>query len=1090
MQRIFGFDIGTTSIGWAVIDHDAARAVGCIVGMGVRIFPEARDPDGTPLNQIRRQKRLIRRQLRRRKLRRRALNELLNEAGLLPPFAKGKRVNGSYVRSSWEEVMQLPPLELRKKALAERLEPYELGRALYHLAHRRHFKGRDVESDTPVESSAEEKAAQSARATTVQILQESGKTLGEMLAERAPTRGEIPRQRTRGIHALREHVIEEFNRIIEAQRQHHPILRDPVFVDQLRNVVFSQKPVFWRTNTLGECPFVPSSPLCPKGSWLSQQRRMLEKLNNLSIVGGNLRPLDSEERAAILEKLQVKASMTWTAVRAALKPVYAKRGEPGAEQALRFNLELGGESQLPGNLVEAKLASIFGERWKTHPYRQAIRDAIHERLWKADYAEIGTQRVVILPETERRRRRAELAKTFVHEYGISDFEAKALSELQLPAGWEPYSVEALWRFLPLLEQGVRFGALVAGPEWAKWREATFPNRQQPSGGSLDLLPSPANSGEQKRLAAIRNPTVVRVLNELRKVTNNLIRVHGKPDLIRIELAREIGLSKRERAEIREQLRRQEKRRREAEEDLKSKGILQPTRAEIEKWLLWKESQERCPYTGDHISFDALFRNGEYDVEHIWPRSRSLDDSFRNKTLCRRDVNIEKGNRTPFEFYQSRPDEWAAIVTRLRGMTAKGRSAGMPYGKVKRFLAESMPEDFANRQLTDTSYAAREAVTFLKRLGSKSGAGTSVAVQAVAGRVTAQLRRLWQLNNMLADNAEKTRSDHRHHAIDALVVACTDPGMVHRLSRYWQQKDDPRAERPHLPAPWPGIRAEVQQLKDCGEIRISHRVRKKVSGPLHDEKPYGDTGKEIMKNGTILGVFVKRMPVEKLSLETLKIDDVAQISKTAKFVVRDKAIREALRNHLAAAGGDPKKAYPPYPRVTPNGPEIRSVRVLSLQQKSLMAPVAMSWNGERERQPNGFAELGTNHHVAIYRTSSGKAEYEIVSLYEAARRLARGEPIVRRQRDGAKFVMSLAAGEAVEFLDGERKGIWIVQGVWANGQVVLTRDYDARPTSKKESERLGMSGKREEFYPKVSTLISDSVRKISVDPIGRIRVAND
>src|SRR5690606_20862799 len=125
------------------------------------------------------------------------------------------------------------------------------------------------------------------------------------------------------------------------------------------------------------------------------------------------------------------------------------------------------------------------------------------------------------------------------------------------------------------------------------------------------------------------------------------------------------------------------------------------------------------------------------------------------------------------------------------------------------------------------------------------------------------------------------------------------------------------------------------------------------------------------------------------------------------------------NHLAAAGGDPKKAYPPYPRVTPNGPEIRSVRVLSLQQKSLMAPVAMSWNGERERQPNGFAELGTNHHVAIYRTSSGKAEYEIVSLYEAARRLARGEPIVRRQRDGAKFVMSLAAGEAVEFLDGER-----------------------------------------------------------------------
>lgn len=1090
MQRIFGFDIGTTSIGWAVIEYDATKAIGRILGMGVRIFPEARDPDGTPLNQNRRQKRLVRRQLRRRKLRRRALNELLAGVGLLPPFAKGKRVNGRYERSPWEKAMALPPLALRTKGLTEKLEPHELGRALYHLARLRHFRGRDIESDTPEEEPADEKAAKSARDTTIQALRASGQTLGEMLAVRAPVEGEVPKQSTRRIHALREHVEDEFSRVVKAQKQHHPILCDPAFADQLREVIISQKPAFWRKNTLGQCRFIPGAQLCPKGSWLSQQRRMLEKLNNLAVVGGNLRPLDLEERAAILEKLQRQASMSWAGVRAALKPLYKRRGEPGEEKALRFNLEMGGESKLLGNVVEAKLAGIFGELWSSHPHKQAIRDAVPERLWKADFCEVGEQRVVVLPEAERRKRRAEAAESFVRDYGVSDIIAKTLSELRFPVGWEPFSVDALRHFVPRLEDGIRFGALLAGPEWAEWRQANFPNRVQPTEEMFDKLPSPADREEQKRLAAIRNPTVVRAQNELRKVVNNLIGAHGKPELIRLELAREVGLSKREREEMQVGLRRQEKRRRAAAEDLRSKGIAQPSRVDIEKWMLWKEGQERCPYTGDQVSFDALFRNGEYEVEHIWPRSRSLDDSFRNKTLCRRDVNIAKGKRTPFEFFQNRPDEWSIFANRLRGMIAGRNSTGMPFGKVKRLLAESMPDDFASRQLADTGYAARQAVAFLNRLWPDLGPESPVTVQAVSGRVTAQLRRLWELNNTLSDDAEKTRADHRHHAIDALVVACTDPGITNRLSRYWQQKGDPRAERPHMPPPWLGIRAEVQRLKDDGEIRVSHRVRKKISGPLHGEMPFGDTRDEVVKNGTTFGVYVKKMPVEKLSLETLKIENVSQITRTAKFVVRDKAVREALERHLNDAGADPKKSYPPYPRLTANGPEIRTVRVLSLQQRSLMAPVAMTTSEDGERKPTGFADLGNNHHIAIYRTPSGKAEYEIVSLYEASRRLTRREPIVRRQRDGADFVMSLAAGEAVEFLSGERKGIWIVQGAWAGGQVVLTRDSDARPSSKKEAERLGMDGVREEFRPKVSTLLSDSVQKIAVDPIGRIRPAND
>lgn len=1061
-MRIFGFDIGVTSIGWAVIDYDQEAATGRILRLGVRIFPEARDPDGVPLNQTRRQKRLVRRQLRRRKQRRRALNELLAEHGLLPPYGKGERVGGRYEPSPWETAMLAPPLALRDRGASEALAPHELGRALYHLARLRHYKGRDLEEgETSEEESSDEKQAKTGREATIRALKESGRTLGQMLAADAPKpgsgrrgeKGDVPGKRTRGVHALRSHVEDEFDRLLAAQAPHHPVLRDPEFVGRLRETIFAQRPVFWRKNTLGECRFVPGAPLCPKGSWLSQQRRMLEKLNNLAVVGGNMRPLDPEERAAILEKLQTQASMSWAGVRAALKPLYKRRGEPGEERALRFNLELGGDSKLLGNAVEAKLADVFGESWVGHPRRQAIREAIHERLWWADYGEVGAQRVVIRADSERRANRETLAGDFERDFGITPAEATALAGLKLPTGWEPYSIEALKAFLPHLEQGIRFGALTTGPEWAEWRDATFPNREQPTGEVLDRLPSPADREEQRRQAAIRNPTVIRVQNELRKVANNLIGLFGKPDLIRVELAREVGLSKREREEMQAGLRRQEKRRREAAEDLKKKGVPLPSRADIEKWMLWKESQERCPYTGDQIGFDALFGDVRYDVEHIWPRSLSLDDSFRNKTLCRRDVNIAKGNRTPFEFYRGDPDAWSAVTTRLQQLIAGKGSPGMPLSKVKRFLAESMPDDFASRQLNDTGYAARQAVAFLKRLWPDLGPEAPVTVQPVAGRVTAQLRKLWELNGVLSNDGEKTRADHRHHAIDALVVACTDPGITHRLSRYWQDRDNPAAQRPQLPPPWPGIRRDAEQA--VAGIIVSHRVRKKVSGPLHKETTYGDTGKDVTTSNGTYRLFVTTKSVTSLSKG--EIEDI-----------RDPRIRRIMAEWITAHGGDPKKAFATFPRVSETGPEIRKVRLTTPMKLRAVAPVT-----------TGYAATGNNHHIAIYRTADGKLESEVVSLFDAVKRLGRREAVVRRtSSSGARLLMSLSLGDTFVIPEGDRAGYWTVKTIAGNGQVFC------KPLNVADTSSSGLWG------PSPGPLIKLNARKVSVDPIGRVRPAND
>jgi len=1046
MELVFGFDIGTTSIGFAAIEFDAASRQGRIIRIGSRIFPEARDVDGTPLNQTRRTKRMMRRQLRRRKMRRQELNRALADAGLLPVHKS----------EAWDQLMLMDPLELRAKALREPLSPYELGRALSHLAKRRHFRGKDLEETEDGSSldgeetslSPADAAELGIRQRTIATLAATGETLGQHLASRGKD------ARKRGVHALRSHVEREFQAIWAQQSEYHPDILTESARDHLYDIVFAQRPVFWRMNTLGDCRLEPGAPLLPKGSWQSSQRRMLEKLNSLRIEGGNGRPLSEAERTAILSKLQTQQAMTFPAIRKVLEPMFQAEGL--STKYIKFNLENGGETKIPGNPIECKLATIFGEAWDGHPHKQAIRETVYACIGKADYGQIGNQRVVILRTTDRLKSRAAAVASFAKDFSLDDTIVSKLMELSFPTGWDAFSASAVAKLLPELERGVMMGQLLASPDWADWRQTTFPNREQPTGEILDRLPSPANKDERARQIRLRNPTVVRVQNELRKVVNNLIDFCGrKPDLIRLELARDVGLGKNEREEKAKGMRQAEKRRSAARADLISKGFPEPAHRDIEKWILWKECQEKCPYTGDSISFDALFRTSDFEVEHIWPRSRSLDDSQANKTLCRKDVNIAKGNKTPFEFYKSKSEEWDDVKTRIWKMQASKGKDGMSTGKIKRFLKEELPDDFASRQLNDTGYAARQAMEQLKRLWPDVGPEGKVYVQPVNGKVTAHLRKYWELNHILGDTGEKNRADHRHHAIDALVVACAHPGITQKLSAYWQAKDDPRSagpEKPKLNPPWPTIRADAERA--AKEIVVSHRVRKKVSGPLHKETVYGDTGEDVTTKTGTYREFVRRKKVEVLTKG--EYDDI-----------RDGHIRSVMKAWLEEKGGDPKKInWTSYPRVTEGGPEIKSVRLLIKQQIGLMAPVS-----------TGYADLGSNHHIAIYQRPDGKTEFEVVSLFEASRRLAKREPVVVRHREGCRFVMSLAQSDMVKVPpSNERQGLWNVQSIWSSGVVVLIRHSDA------------VNG--DIWRPSGGPLIKLGAHKVSVDPIGRVRPAND
>lgn len=295
------------------------------------------------------------------------------------------------------------------------------------------------------------------------------------------------------------------------------------------------------------------------------------------------------------------------------------------------------------------------------------------------------------------------------------------------------------------------------------------------------------------MPVLRNPSVNRALNELRKVVNNLLTAYGKPQRIRVELVRELKRTKKERLEISSRYSENRRKRTKAAQDLREKGIQPVTNEAIEKWLLWRESDESCPYTGRKISFDALFRKGEFEVEHIFPLSRSLDNSFLNKTLCATDVNKKKGNNTPFEFYSHEPEKWEEMKERLGGWVKAGK---FDKEKMKRFLRDDYPkgqEFLEERQKADTSYIAVEARKFLARLG--------VPVEVVNGQVTAQLRTAWGLDAILNPETpwRKNRADHRHHAIDASAVALTTPAIIKRLSNFYARGK--QGQKPKFPQPW-------------------------------------------------------------------------------------------------------------------------------------------------------------------------------------------------------------------------------------------------------------------------------------------------
>jgi len=1032
-EHILGLDIGANSIGWALVAFEKGAAKR-ILRAGARCFEAGVEGDvasgrDESRAQKRREARLQRRQTERRARRIAKVARILQRAGLLPegPIETSEqrlrffteldaKICSRYLQDRPKKdperrrLAHVIPYNLRARALDERLEAHELGRALYHLAHRRGFLSN---RRAPVKKDEKAGVVTEGITSLEQHMQEAGaRTLGEYFAGLDPER-----QRIRERWTSRTMYEQEFEQIWEKQVEFYPGILTEELKRDLQHAIFYQRPLKSQKGRIGECQFEPGCRRAPTAMLEFQRFRMLQTINNLEIIcleDGLVRRLTQQERAKLIAELETKGDITFARARKVLglrKSSYA------------FNLEQGGEKKLIGNKSAASLAKIFGSRWEdlSPSEREAVLEDVHS-----------------IQKEETLKRRA------MQVWGLDGDGAEALSSVRLEDGYCNLSRKALRKILPELEKGRRYGEIV---------KELYPKLQR---RAVECLPSVERSG-----IILRNPAVHRALTELRKVMNAIVREHGKPDKIRIELARDLRQPRKERKRRTGEMRKNQAAREAAKRRiLEEMGDPSPSRTDILKVQLADECNWQCPYTGLQISWAKLLGSEpQFDIEHIIPYHRSLDDSFVNKTLCdiTENRNVKK-NRTPFEAYGA-TDRWDDIVERVKAF--KG---GLAREKFRRFRLQDLSEfeDFSTRLLNDTRYVSTLAADYLALLyGGLSDTEGVRRIQATKGGITAQLRNAWKLNALLGDGPGKSRDDHRHHAVDAIVVALTDPGTVKNLGKAAQRSIEKGKRRwwNYVDLPWEGFLEEAKQVIDS--IIVSHRVSRKVTGPLHDETYYAH------KRGSEY-VHVRK------AVQSLSKNDVNDI-------VDDK-VRESVQDILG--DGDPKKVFASaedHPVLhARDGREIPIHRV-RIRKKASVQTIA---KGVRQRH----VLTGSNHHVEIVEVSdrNGKPRWKgyVVTTFEAMRRLRAREPVVKRDHGNVKqFLFSLTQGDVMRIgsEDGQPAYVkvltfWLQAG---EARLQVRALSDGRPTTQDRG--------RSYMVTKLGKL---QCSKVSVTPLGEVRRAND
>jgi len=565
---------------------------------------------------------------------------------------------------------------------------------------------------------------------------------------------------------------------------------------------------------------------------------------------------------------------------------------------------------------------------------------------------------------------------------------------------------------------------------------------------------------------LRNPVVEQILNQLVNVINNVIDTYGKPDEVRVELARDLKNNAKKRAKMHQNNTNLRKLNADIVNSLKKdQEFKRVSGRDLLRYRLWEETNRICLYSGRQISFAQLY-NGETEIEHILPKSRSFNDAMSNKIISFVKENKDKNQETAFDFMSSKNDETFNQYKKTVKELFEQKSGGIGWMKWKNLLTKGsdIPDDFVTRQLKDSQYIAKATIEMLHEVFPK--------VNSTSGTVTDFLRKSWELNFIMKEinldkyqtlgrvnkrtiidknNSEKEideiqdwtkRDDHRHHAVDALIIAFTNQGIIQKLNtlnKHYEKYRDLKESARKFDLPMPNFRAEAKRHLE--DVLISFKkpnskvLTKKINktkngieqvtwvprGKLHEETVFGQI-RQPKKNVPIdskmtpeVAQTIINIPTKEAVLARLaEFDNSSKKAFKTPVIINGKNLekvtiwvntftkRVTLNENITSAQIskiiDDKAKKMVTDRILQVGADVNKITKADIKKafKDLennplflnkeiglkLKTVTVSDNSSLVKVRNGYVATKGNHHALIYKDEKGKYTDIVISFWDA------------------------------------------------------------------------------------------------------------
>lgn len=1058
-----GLDIGIASVGWAVLENNSNDEPIRIIDWGVRLFDKAENEDGSALAEPRRIARSTRRRLHRRKHRLERIKWLLQEEG----FIDIEQFMERYRSANLPDVYQL-----RYESLDRKLTDDEFAQVLLHIAKHRGFKStRKAERTESKENGAVLKATEDNK----KMMEEKGyRTVGEMLYCDAKFKIACPWNESGYIRAVRnttgdykntikrEMLVEEVKDIFKAQRALGNEKATEAIEERYLKIMESQrsfdlgpgnqpngKPspyaINGYENMVGKCTFEPEEKRAAKATYTAELFVALQKINHMRLVDKNgiSRGFTEEERELLMKLLHAQKEIKYSTVRSKLNiaPEY------------RFNTLNYSSKKKDDDVVKTTENTKFISMSNYYELNKKIGSFLNtlQEEERVDFIDKVESILTLYKNDDTRTEKLE-------SLGMEKKDIEAVLILT-PSGFQHLSLKAMRKIMPYLRKGLVYDKACA--------EAGYDFKNDFEGEKSVLL---KGDSVQAAIGEIRNPVVKRSVLQTIRVINAIIQKYGSPQAINIELAREMSKDFDERKKISDCQKKRFSENEEIKKEIQELGIINPRGKHIIKYRLWHEQQGYCMYSGKPIHYDELFKDGVCEIDHILPYSRTFDDSYRNKVLVIARENQKKGNRTPYEYFGNDEKRWCDFENRVGSFVkdyAKQRKL------LKKDFSDKESQEFKKRNLNDTRYITTVVHNLICRnlkLAPCNREEPKKQVMAVNGVVTAQLRKFWGIQGFYE---KKNRDVDKHHAVDAVVVACCTDAMIQKVTRYFKaneirySEDIPfEDEEKHeifkvedfseeqwsrkfgvkIPRPWEYFLDELQLrlgddpfgvLKTYSDIEnkirypewmmneehpivrpifVSRKPRYKITGVAHEAsihsiRPYQKRG-----------VLITKTPLTKLKLKNNEIE--GYYNKESDWLLYN-----ALRDRLVMYGGDASKAfkesfYKPKADGT-DGPIVKKVKI----EKCTLAPMVQINN------KNGIAKNGSMIRIDVF-CENGKYYFVPIYTNDVVKKMLPNKAATANKPenqwkvvDDKDFVFSLYSRDLVHIRKKGQKANWYEEYVY-------------------------------------------------------------